>query len=145
MQGRYITHQALRALGTKERITSVTSFRPKSAHLADDTVLTTVRPISDLSELYYDFGEYRLEIMEERIRSKLHELKANRRAGKRIQTADFKKFLEQQTAFLKHTNGEIVEEDKVQVGYIDEMRFPDVKVGADDEPPKRVAKRPRME
>lgn len=143
LQGRYITHQALRALGTKERITSVTSFRPKSAHLADDSVLTTVRPISDLSELYYDFGEYRLEILEERIRSMLHELKANRRAGKRIETAGFKKFLDQQTAFLNHTNREIVDEDKVQIGYMEEENLPDVKVGEDDEPPKRAAKRAR--
>lgn len=106
-------------------------------------MLTTVRPISDLSELYYDFGEYRLEILEERIRSKLRELKTNRRAGKRIETVEFKKFLEQQTAFLKHTNREIVKEDKVQIGYMAEIDLPDVKVGEDDEPPKRAAKRPR--
>ncbi|PVH91173.1 hypothetical protein DM02DRAFT_546313, partial [Periconia macrospinosa] len=30
LQGRYVTHQAMRARGGKERITSVTSFRPKS-------------------------------------------------------------------------------------------------------------------
>lgn len=143
MQGRYITHQALRALGTKERITSVTSFRPKSAHLADDSVLTTVRPISDLSELYYEFGEYRLEILEERIRAKLRELKSNRRAGKRIETVDFKRFLEQQAAFLQHTNREMLEEDKVQVGHIHKMEIPDAKVGKEDEPPKRATKRAR--
>jgi hypothetical protein len=142
LQGRYITHQALRALGTKERITSVTSFRPKSAHLADDTVLRTVRPISDLSELYYDFGEYRLEILEERIRSKLHELRTSRRAGKRIETTDFKKFLEQQVAFLNHTNNEIVEEHKVRTGYIEEVDLPDAKVGEQTEA-SRPTKRPR--
>jgi len=118
----------LRALGARERITSVTSFRPKSAHLADDTVLRTVRPISDLSELYYDFGEYRLEILEERIRSKLHELRISRRAGKRIETTDLKNFLGQQVAFLDHTNNEIVEEQKVRVGYIEEVDLPDAKV-----------------
>jgi hypothetical protein len=142
LQGRYITHQALRALGTKERITSVTSFRPKSAHLADDTVLRTVRPISDLSELYYDFGEYRLEILEERIRSKLHELRTSRRAGKRIETTDFKKFLEQQVAFLNHTNNEIVEEHKVRTGYIEEVDLPDAKVSEQTEA-SRPTKRPR--
>ena len=132
----------MRALGTKERITSVTSFRPKSAHLADDSVLRTVRPISDLSELYYDFGEYRLEILEERIRSKLHELRTSRRAGKKIETSDFKKFLEQQVAFLNHTNNEIVEEHKVRVGYLEEVDLPDAKVGEQIKA-SRPTKRPR--
>ena len=120
----------------------MTSLRPKSAHLADDTVLQTVRPVSDLSELYYDFGEYRLEILEERIRSKLHELRAKRRAGKKIETLDFKNFLEQQAAFLNHTNNEIVEENKVRIGYIEEVILPDVKVGEQTEA-SRPTKRPR--
>ena len=64
LQGRYITHQALRALGAKERITAVTSWRPRSPFVKDNSELRTVRPVSDLTELYYDFAEYRLEIME---------------------------------------------------------------------------------
>jgi hypothetical protein len=120
----------------------VTSFRPKSAHLADDTVLRTVRPISDLSELYYEFGEYRLEILEERIRSKLHELRISRRAGKKIETTDFKNFLEKQVAFLNHTNNEMIEEHKVRTGYIEEVGLPDAKVGEQSKA-SRPAKRPR--
>ena len=148
MQGRYITHQALRALGAKERITSVTSFRPRSPHVPDDTVLTTVRPISNLSELYYDFGEYRLEILEERIRVRLKQLRDRRRAGKKVDTAAIKKFLVEQEAFLKHTNQEIVEEDKVMVGHIEEVDYPDEKVGhANDSKPiaKPALKRARVE
>lgn len=142
LQGRYITHQALRALGAKERITSVTSFRPKSPHLPDDSVLTTVRPVSDLSKLYGDFGEYRLEILEERVRSMLHDIRKKRRAGKKFDTVKFKLFLEKQAAFLQHTNNEIVEDNKVPQGYIDEVKFPDAKVGQDDEPaPKRAGER----
>jgi len=110
--------------------------------LADDSVLRTVRPISDLSELYYDFGEYRLEILEERIRSKLHELRTSRRAGKKIETTDFKNFLEQQVAFLNHTNNEIVEEHKVRVGYLEEVDLPDAKVGEQIKA-SRPTKRPR--
>lgn len=97
--------------------------------MADDTVLRTVRPISDLSELYYEFGEYRLEILEERIRSKLYELRTSRRAGKKIETTNFKIFLDQQVSFLSHTNNEIVEEHKVRVGYLEEVDLPDAKVG----------------
>jgi hypothetical protein len=121
LQGRYIMHQALRALGTKERITSVTSFRPKSPFVRDDTILASVRPISDLSELYYDFGEYRLEIMEERIRAKIKHMRATRRAGKKHDTKGMKAFLEEQIAFLNHTDHEIVEEELVPVGHLPEV------------------------
>jgi hypothetical protein len=121
LQGRYITHQALRALGAQERITSVTSFRPRSPFLPDDTVLTTVRPVSDLSELYYDFVEYRLEIVEERVRAKLKQLKDARRAGKKCDTLAFKKFLKEQERFISHTNEEMVEDHKVKHGFIEEV------------------------
>ncbi|OCK77209.1 hypothetical protein K432DRAFT_428170 [Lepidopterella palustris CBS 459.81] len=144
LQGRYITHQALRALGAKERITSVTSFRPRSPHIADDTVLTTVRPVSNLSELYYDFGEYRLEIMEERIRTRLKELRNRRRTGQKVDTSALKEFLAEQVAFLEHTNQEIVEENKVVMGFVDEVKYPDEKVRT-AEKEGRPAKRPRVE
>lgn len=109
MQGRYISHQALRALGAAERITMVTSFRPRSPFLKDDSVLRTVRCCSDLSELYYEFSEYRLEIIEERVRAKLKEIRDRRRAGKKFSAPDFKNWITEQGAFLEHTNGEIVE------------------------------------
>lgn len=130
LQGRYITHQALRALGSKERITAVTSFRPRSPFLKDDSVLTTVRPISDLSELYYDFAEYRLEMMEERIRKERREMIARRRAGKKFDTVGHKKFLDESIAFLEHTDNEILEESKVTPGFVEETNIPDVAVGA---------------
>ncbi|KAL9049099.1 MAG: hypothetical protein Q9162_007393 [Coniocarpon cinnabarinum] len=108
MQGRYITHQALRALGAQERITMVTSFRPKDPTVKDDSVLTTVRPISNLSELFFEFGEYRLAMLEERIRQKLTNIRDRARLGKPFAIADFKAFLEEQQKFLEHTGKEIV-------------------------------------
>ncbi|ORX96060.1 hypothetical protein BCR34DRAFT_498011 [Clohesyomyces aquaticus] len=143
LQGRYITHQALRALGAKERITSVTSFRPRSPFLKDDSVLTTVRPISDLSELYYDFAEYRCEIMEERLRKERKDIIARRRAQKKFDTLGHKKFLEESLAFMGHTNNEIVEDEKVIPGYIEEINYPDVAVDAAES--ARPAKRARVE
>ncbi|KAI9724375.1 MAG: hypothetical protein M1812_000443 [Candelaria pacifica] len=118
LQGRYIEHQALPAFGATERITMVTSFRPRSAALRDDTVLTTVRPISDLSELYNQFSEYRLEIVESRIRKQLKKLRMRKGAGKKFDTGDLKTFLDEQEDFLAHTNREIVEEEKVVVGQL---------------------------
>jgi len=120
MQGRYITHQALRALGAKERITMVTSFRPRSPHIRDDSVLSTVRGISNLSELYYEFAEYRLANLEERIRAKLKALRENHRAAKKLDTSMLKAFMKEQKEFLEHTDHEIVLDEQVAAGHIEE-------------------------
>jgi hypothetical protein len=101
----------------------VTSFRPKSALLVDDTVLTTVRPISDLSELYFQFSEYRLEMLEERVRGRLKEMRERKRARRSFSTSRFKKFLEEQEAFLAKMNREIVEDNLVQKGVTDDSHL----------------------
>lgn len=110
LQGRYIEHQALRALGTTERITMVTSFRPRSPNLPDDTVLTTVRPVSNLSELYSQYSEYRLEILEERVRMQLRVLRENKRGGKKVNVKLLKDFIRDQTEFLAEMNKQMVGE-----------------------------------
>ena len=123
LQGRYIEHQALRALGTAERITCVTSFRPRNFSLPDDTVLTTVRPISDLSELYFQYGEYRLEILEERVRDRLRTMRETKRSGKKFHVSQFKDFLRQQEAFLAHMTKELVDDQLVIKGEIDDSHL----------------------
>lgn len=123
LQGRYIEHQALRALGSTERITMVTSFRPKDPMVRDDTVLTTVRPVSDLSELYYQFGEYRLVMLVERIGNQLSVLRGAKQAGIRTDVLALKKFLQEQQDFLHHTNNEIVEEQLVTKGEVDDSHL----------------------
>jgi hypothetical protein len=128
LQGRYITHQALRALGAKERITAVTSWRPRSPFVKDDSELRTVRPVSDLKELYPDFAEYRLDIMEQRIHFAKEELRARRKAGKKFDTLGHKAFLKESAAFLAHTDHELVAEDEVQAGFIETINVPDVVV-----------------
>ncbi|KAL8695486.1 MAG: hypothetical protein Q9218_000064 [Villophora microphyllina] len=116
-------HQALRAIGMTERITMVTSFRPRSPNLPDNTVLTTVRPISDLSELYSQYSEYRLEILEERIRTQLRALRDNRRYGKKVNVEALKQFFREQEQFLVAMNKEIVEEAMVEMGNIDDSHL----------------------
>ncbi|KAK2785931.1 hypothetical protein FQN52_008198 [Onygenales sp. PD_12] len=123
LQGRYIEHQALRALGAAERITMVTSFRPRSAALRDDTVLTTVRAISDLSELYFQFSEYRLEILEERIRVQLKEIRDRKRARRHFNTKGMKQFLAEQEKFLAHMNKEMVDDELVTKGWTDDSHL----------------------
>ncbi|KAI9664961.1 MAG: hypothetical protein M1821_006409 [Bathelium mastoideum] len=124
LQGRYITHQALRALGAQERITMVTSFRPRSPYLPDDSVLTSVRPVSNLNELYTEFASYRLEMLEERVRKQLKILREYQQANKKTDTTALKAFLKEQEEFTKRTNEEIVEEEKVPFGYMEEARIP---------------------
>jgi hypothetical protein len=120
MQGRYIEHQALAAFGGQERITMVTSFRPRSPRIRDDTVLTTVRPISNLSDLYGQTVEYHLENAEARIRNMLKNIRDSMKAGATDVEA-IKSFLEFEIKTLSHLNKEIVEEDKVQKGYMREI------------------------
>jgi uncharacterized coiled-coil protein SlyX len=123
LQGRHIEHVALRALGNTQRITMVTSFRPRSPSLRDDTILTTVRPVSDLSELYFQFSEYRLEIIEDRIRKQLKEMRERRSARRSFNTGQMKYFLAEQEKFLAHMNKEMVEDEMVQKGFCDDSHL----------------------
>ncbi|KAI0378091.1 hypothetical protein F5Y04DRAFT_291501 [Hypomontagnella monticulosa] len=147
LQGRYIEHQALRALGTAERISMVTSFRPRCPTVRDDTVLTTVRPISNLSELYNQFSEYRLEILEERIRQQLKELREANGAGRKVATRKLKAFFAEQEKFLAHMNREMVDDEEVVRGNIDDSHLLKKNATAVAETTKRAKdksrKRPR--
>ncbi|KAF4263417.1 hypothetical protein KXW98_008778 [Aspergillus fumigatus] len=102
LQRRYIEHRALRALGMAERITMVTSFRP--------------RPISDLGEMYHQFAEYRFEILEARLRKVNKYMRDRKRANRRFNPGFLKRFIHEQIEFLEHTDREIVEDDKVIKG-----------------------------
>jgi hypothetical protein len=141
MQGRYITHQALRALGAQERITMVTSFRPKNPLVKDESVLTTVRGISKLEDLYFGYNTYRLEMLEERIRQERKRLLTLRLAGRKIDTSSMKAFLEAQIVFLQRTNDEMVPNEDVVAGHQPEMDIPDVKMSdREDGNPSKKAK-----
>ena len=101
----------------------VTSFRPKNHTFRDDTVLTTVRPISNLSELYYQFSEYRLEILEERIRNQLRTMRDTERSGRKMNTKALKAFLLDQELFLAHMNKEMIDDELVVRGNIDDSHL----------------------
>ncbi|KAI3008005.1 hypothetical protein CBS147346_2946 [Aspergillus niger] len=109
MQGRYIEHQALKALGGRERISMVTCFRPKSPLVKDETVLVGVRGISDINELYTQYTEYRLVILEERIR---HQQKKERErvvAKRPFNIPEMKRFLTNQKLLIESMLTEIQE------------------------------------
>lgn len=97
LQGGLIEHVALRAFGYGERITMVTSFRPKDARVYDNSVLTTVRPISKLAELYEQWFRYRSEVLKKR---------CEQTKGKEV--LEMKRWCEEQIMWLKRTMDEMV-------------------------------------
>ncbi|CAM1501473.1 Fc.00g034570.m01.CDS01 [Cosmosporella sp. VM-42] len=109
MQGRYIEHQALKALGGRERISMVTSFRPKSALVKDETVLTGVRGISTLPELYSQYTQYRLEVLEERMRAASKMVRDRERSKRPFDTIGMRNFLNEQKQFMEAMLIELVE------------------------------------
>lgn len=113
MQGRYIEHQALKALGGCERISMVTPFRPRDPSVRDELVLTGSRAISNWSELYHGFTEYRLELLEERIRCKLKEERKREDTKRVFNIRAMTEFLAEQMRFLEATITELYEVEEM--------------------------------
>ena len=74
MQGRHISHLAIPAGNMPERITIVTSFRPRSVLLLDSSTNMNIRTKSNLNELYYQWTTYRLKFLGERFRAEAQRL-----------------------------------------------------------------------
>lgn len=107
MQGRYIEHQALKSIGVRERISMVTPFRPKSPWVRDESILTGSRAISNWSELYHGYTDYRLEVLEERLREKRKAERLREDTKRPFDCESMRQFLEDQIAFLQATHVEI--------------------------------------
>ncbi|ODV66267.1 hypothetical protein HYPBUDRAFT_157460 [Hyphopichia burtonii NRRL Y-1933] len=71
LQGRFIEHIAPKPLGSSERMTMVTSFRPKNPLTVETSVLSTVKPEinwgSRYSDYYAEWIDYRSEIIKKRL------------------------------------------------------------------------------
>ncbi|KAL4862192.1 hypothetical protein BDV12DRAFT_207365 [Aspergillus spectabilis] len=100
MQGRYLKHQALKALGGRERITMVTPFRPKDPLVRDESILVGVRGISNLAELYPQYFEYRLEVLEERVRAQQKKERGREVACRPFDVESARAWVEEQRGFL---------------------------------------------
>jgi hypothetical protein len=66
--------------------------------------------------------------MEQRIHRAREKMRARRQAGQQFGTLGHKAFLQESAAFLSHTDGELVEKDKVPFGFIETADVPDVVV-----------------
>lgn len=118
MQGRHIEHQALAAEGGRERISMVTSFRPRDTMMIDDSHLKYITRVTDPSELYYQFTDYRLEILEERIRRTRAELSSRKLQGGQFDLDATKSFLRGQIDHLSVTSDQIVPYHQVLSGKV---------------------------
>ena len=124
LQGRYITHIALPSTNCRERITMVTSFRPKDPSVPEDSILTTIRPVSDLRELYNQWTEYRIEIVEERCRRLVKKVRGGKRVGRDFDVEGVKAEIEELKNFLERTSDQLVgKEDCVSDQKVDKEEF----------------------
>ncbi|CEL53963.1 hypothetical protein RSOLAG1IB_06746 [Rhizoctonia solani AG-1 IB] len=114
LQGRYIDHVALGAYGAPERVTMVTSYRAKDVMLKDESILTTIRPVTNLNELYYEWSTYRLDLLSERFKKKSDIFKRKRGDGQTpwgeevVNKDEFKAWCKEQIKYLQTTIDEIV-------------------------------------
>lgn len=115
LQGRYINHIALPSTNAQERITMVTSFRPRDPMQRDDSHLVTVRCCSDLEEMYVQWTEYRMEVLEERARRMLKRVQERKRVGRGFDVAGVKREMEDLEAFLRKTKEELVDMEEYRI------------------------------
>lgn len=75
LQGGFTKHAAFRTIGAAERVTMVTSFRPKSLALRDHSTLRNITSAtSDMTEVHYQFASYRVGLVSERAQDLLRRL-----------------------------------------------------------------------
>lgn len=91
--------------------------------LPDESVLRTVRPVSDLDQLYAEYARYRFEMLQKRLED---QIKAIRQAGG-FDVQAVKAFLKESVEFLAHTDTQIVEKELVKEGEIDNSILPSEK------------------
>lgn len=139
MQGRHVSHIAIPAGNMPERITLVTSFRPRSPLLADDSSLMNVRTKSLLPELYYQWVQYRLRLLSDRFKHEADVLEgkyndavklgdSERRPGYcRTETVDLEaltKWMDDQMRYMRQTLFEmrpVTADDNINKNYIPQV------------------------
>lgn len=79
-------------------------------------------------------------MLEDRLRAQLKLLRNTHAAKRKLDTKGLKRFLAEQEMFVKRTNDEIVEDEKVAAGHIERINAPDAELEQADET-MRSAKR----
>ena len=99
-----IEHLASRAIGVKERIASVTSFRANVPGMYDESYLTNTRPITDLKVMYREWASYRLQVLESEIRTMRKKIEQDNE----VDLTAFKSFAKNQVSYMQRTERQMV-------------------------------------
>ena len=116
LQGGRVPHAARPAAGGAERITMVTSFRPRDPGVPMGVRLATVRPVSDLRRLYGEYVGYRLEALAERVARQRARVAAMGPAG--FDTEKVRAGLWELKDMVERTARELVDEESITMGEI---------------------------
>lgn len=110
LQGHCVEHLASMPLGGHERITFVTSYRAADPLVYDDSVLTTVNPVSDKNELHTDWIEYRMNVLSDRLKALAQKVREGRNAEEDFNLDVVTAILKEQEKYIKKTYEEMVNE-----------------------------------
>lgn len=130
MQGGLINHVALKTLGDGERITMVTSFRPRDPHAVDLSNLGNVKAVSDLGQLFTQWTLYRTAVLEERCRRFAGDLRDTKLSGDEVE-AVVGKWAREQIQYIQRTAKELTEDGEKGNYNHKFVRRPGEKVGRD--------------
>lgn len=85
----------------------ITSFRARNPFVADKSNLGNIRPISEQSELYFQWTQYRIDVLQKRLEGMRELLEEEHRLKKTTDKKRIKDFLVDQAEWLSDTNREI--------------------------------------
>lgn len=112
MQGGRVNHIALRAVGTGERISMATSFRPRDPNVRDISTLVNVKPSSRCDELFRQWSSYRLDVISKRAA----DFKAKLDATENMTASEIRNAVmawkNEQMEYLNHTTNEMLGDDR---------------------------------
>ena len=119
-QGGQIVHAALPTINSSERITLVTSFRPKlsvpKGLLYDMSHLGNVRRYSNLTVLYQQWKKYRFDMMIANMEQMIKKTRENLRAGHVVDLYEIDEFNAALDQYEKKTFEEMVPQEQVKQG-----------------------------
>lgn len=130
MQGGLINHVALKTLGDGERITMVTSFRPRDPRAVDLSNLGNVKAVSDLGKLFTQWSLYRTGVLEERCRRFAEVLKEERLSADEVEET-VGRWAKEQIRYIEWTARELTGEGEKGNYNHKFVRRPGERVGRD--------------
>ena len=111
LQGGEVQHLASRALGVKERITTITSYCANIPGVYDSSYLTNVHRYCDRNVQYKQWVEYRLEKMKFEIETFQKQIA---QSDGRLDVAKLHQLAEKQVRYMKRTARQLIPYDEYE-------------------------------